>query len=449
MTMDTVERSSAPPDPTRRRTMTRRSVLGAGTLAAAGGLTAALWPGDSPAPTPRLRDRIVVNDRSGSAVELVADVRPVPTNESDLAPISSSQQQFALDLLRHSPSTDNLVLSPSSLAIALAMLQLGAAGQTRAELAAVLHTSEISSARQAAGWAALTGLMAAQSATTVETANSVWQQRGLALRSSYLQALTRYFHAGVWQVDFAHHLPDALAAINAWSTKHTNGRITKLFGDGDLTADTVLALADAVYFKAAWKYRFDPKLTSDGPFRLANGATVQVPYMHFQGPLAMTGTSDYLAAQLPYEGGRFAAQLIAPTRATLPDLIASLTPHDLAKIAAVRAEGSSELLVPRFTVRSFTHLNPTLQAMGVQQAFTGSADFSAMSPTPLALQTVVQRDYLRVDERGTEAAAVTGGGMIATAARVPPAFDRPFLFLVRDIPTGIVLFAGQIQNPSV
>lgn len=436
----------------RRRTITRRSLLGAAGLAVAGGVVDALLPDSSPArrtPPAPLAAGVRVHEHSGAAVELVADVQPLSTNAGDLASIARSQQQFAIDLLRATTSSANVVLSPSSLAIALAMLQLGARGRTRDEIAAALHTASLSARQQAAGWAALTQSLAADADSVLESANSVWQQRGLALRHDYMTALAQYFQAGIWQVDFARDMAGADAAINDWVKQHTHGRITRLFDPGELTPETQLVLANAEYFKAAWKYRFDPQLTHPAPFHRADGTTVSVPFMKYHGKLAVTGNGRWYAAQFPYAGDRFAAQLIMPMRGSLAELSAALTPDDLHSIGTASiSDEPVDTLIPKFTVQTYTQLNDTLQHLGIRAAFGAGADFSAMSPAGLQLATVVQRDYLKVDEQGTEAAAVTGGAMVQLARVGPSAFDRPFLFLVRDTRTGTVLFAGQIQDPS-
>lgn len=435
----------------RRATITRRSLLGAAALAVAGGVTDALLPSHSPgrhAPAP-VASGLHVRERSGPAVELVADVDAGRSLPGDIPPIARAEQQFALDLLRATTSTQNVVLSPASLMIALTMLQLGARGRTRAEIASALHTASIPATQQSAGWAALTRSLAAAKNSVVESANAVWQQHGLPLQHSYMSALNQYFQAGVWQVDFTDDLPGALAAIDRWTATKTHGRITKLFGAGDLPRDTVLVLANAEYFDATWKYRFDPNATRPAPFHRSDGTTVPVPFMKFHGKLATAGNTRWFAAQFPYAGDRFAAQLIMPRRGTLADLTAALTPDDLHSIGtAGLSDEPVDLLVPKFTARTYSRLNGTLQQLGIRTAFTPSADFSAMSPASLQLATVVQRDYLKVDENGTEAAAVTGAGLVPTAAMAPPAFDHPFLFLVRDTRTGAVLFAGQIQDPS-
>jgi serpin B len=389
-----------------------------------------------------------IGARNGAAVHLVADLAPSAGSAGAAADVARAEQRFALDLINHVSPDGNVVISPSGLAIMLAMLQAGAGGTTRAEIAKVLHTSGLSASEQNAGWAALTDSFASAASSTVESANSLWLQRKLPMRAGFMAALARYFRSGIWQVDFAHDLPGALSAINSWVAAHTNGKITKLFDSGDLNPDTALVLANAVYFKAAWQYEFDPRLTREGTFHLGDGSTKRTPFMTYSGPAGFVANQRYEAAQFRYAGGRFAAQVVMPARGSLTDLIESLSPADFAAIANAPVGHQEGLRLPKFTVRSFTHLNEVLSQLGMSRAFGDGADFSAMSPEHLLVRTVVQRDYLRVDEHGTEAAAVTGGGLMPTAARAPVAFDHPFLFLVRDAKTGTILFAGRIENPA-
>jgi serpin B len=387
-----------------------------------------------------------IDARSGSAIQLVANAKPLTTTDAQAeAAVARTEQAFALSLLRHaSAGTQNVVLSPSSLAIALSMLQNGAAGTTRSEIAKTLQTTGLSLAQQNAGWATLATGLASSEDVMVESANSLWLQRNLKMRTEFMNALARYYNTGVWQVDFAHDLTGATSAINSWTKQHTGGKITKLFNPGDIDASTALVLANAVYFNAPWKVKLDPKQTTTGTFHAPGGAT-QAPFM--TAPDAHSAnTQDYESAVLPYAGGRFSAVLVMPKTQSLATFVAGMTPSELDTMA--RPQGQSDTVrLPKFTIASYTHLNSTLAAMGMPTAFTDAADFSAMSPTAMNVQTVAQRGYLQVDETGTKAAAVTGVGMQAMSGELPVVFDHPFLFLVRDTTTGAILFAAQIQHP--
>jgi serpin B len=153
---------------------------------------------------------------------------------------------------------------------------------------------------------------------------------------------------------------------------------------------------------------------------------------------------------LPYKGGRFAALVVMPTSGSLSSFTASLTGAKLDSIASSLTTGSAVKL-PRFSTTTTTDLVPVLKSLGVRTALSDSADFSGLSPTPLALGDAIQRVYLKVGEKGTEAAAVTGLGMIATSGRIASGdirFDNPFLFLIRDTTTGAILFASKVVDPS-
>jgi serpin B len=263
--------------------------------------------------------------------------------------------------------------------------------------------------------------------------------------------MARYFEAGAWQVDFQRNLSDAVQAINTWVDGHTNGKITKLFNEGDIDSTTLLVLANAVYFKATWQYAFDPAYTVPRSFQLSDGSDVSVPFMSIDAggtALRNASTTAYDAVQLPYAGGRFAALVVMPKQQNLTSFVGSLTVPRLAKIVDSLSPQGMPVRLPRFTATTYTKLNEPLAAMGMPTAFNGGANFSAMSPQPMCVQTVAQRDYLRVDEKGTEAAAVTGVGMSAVSARPTITFDHPFLFLVRDTKTGTIMFAAQVQNPA-
>lgn len=389
------------------------------------------------------------------AAELVADERPAAVAPKAAAPVASSEQAFTVALLKQlGAGSQNLTVSPASLALALSMLENGAAGKTRTEIADALQASGLSLAQQNAGWQALVrdwADAAKSDGFSLASANAVWMQRGLAVGKPFLEALSRHYGAGVWQADFAQHTVDALHAINDWCARHTHGKITKLFDS--LDPATVLVLADAVYFKAEWQAPFDSALTSDAPFTTPDGNTVQVPTMRssqLAAPAAVT--PGYSAVQLPYRGGRFAALAVMPTGQSLASFIASLTPERLAEITSSLHSGEVDVTIPRFTTTTTVSnsLQHALEALGMHLVFGSGADLSPMSPQAAQVGQIIQRDYLSVTEKGTEAAAVTGIAVESSLAvqKQVVHLDHPFLFLIRDVRTGAVLFASEVVNPA-
>lgn len=367
-------------------------------------------------------------------------------------PLARAERDLAVALLhRLAGAGGNVSVSPASLGLALAMLENGAVGATRSEIAAASQASGLSAEQQNAGWLALTRSWAAATrdgSVTLSSANSLWVQRGFPLAKQFMTDLAGYYDTGVWQADFGKG-STASDAINRWTSEQTRGRITKLFDH--LDPETVLVLANAIYFKAAWATPFDAGRTTPGPFIRADGSTVPARFLtddETTRPAAIT--PDYSAVQLPYRGGRFAALAVMPTKQSLPEFVGGLTTARLDAIVAALHPDAVDLALPKFTTTSKLDLKPVLQALGMRQAFTDSADLTDLSTRPTKVDQVVQRVYLAVAEKGTEAAAATGISAVPTSARPAGAnvrFDHPFLFLIRDTVTGAILFATQVVDP--
>jgi len=400
--------------------------------------------------------------RLGAALQLVSATglaAPASAGSTSKA-VAQSEQQLSLSLLKQisstNPGTSNIVVSPLSLATAVAMLELGAEGATETQIAATLGTTELTAEQQAAGWSALSAELAAVGASdgiALQSANSLWLQKGLAMDPTFMSGLSRYFASGVWQVDFASDPVAAVAALNAWVTGETHGRITSLFAPGTITNQTALVLANAVYFKAAWEQPF-MGVTVAGSFHLPDGTSATVPFMHTPslGPLdvLVSTASGVDAVQLPYTGGHIAALVIMPTSGSLSNLTGSLTAAGLDRIVSGMKSSSIDLAMPTLSLSDTHELIPTLKNLGMRDAFDGDANLSGMSPVPLVVTDVVQKATLDVSAWGTEATAATGIS-VATAGRLPSmalAIDHPFLFLIRDVQTGMILFEAQVDNPG-
>ncbi len=385
------------------------------------------------------------------AVQLVADTAPITGADSAaIDQVVAAEQKLGIALLDKLGDGGNVSVSPASLYLALGMLQNGARGETESQIAKALQAGGLSTAEQNAGLAGLTAELtaaAAKDGITLDSANSLWQQRGFQVRAQFLAALAAYYRTGVWQVDYQHDMAGALQALNDWTTQQTHGKITKLFDSLDPT--TVLVLANAIYFHAAWATPFDKGATEPGTFTTGDGTPVQAKFMTGGDGLQAAATNDYQAVQLPYTGGRFAALAVMPTSGSLSDFVRALTPDKISTIATSLQSGLTVSL-PRFTTTSTIELNPVLQSLGMTAAFTGSADFSGLSPTRTEVSQAIQRVYLGVGENGTTAAAVTGIAIMPTSVGVGPQvqLDHPFVFLVRDTETGAILFASEVQDPT-
>jgi serine protease inhibitor len=445
-----------PADTVRRAVVLRRRrrAIGAGVVVVLATTTAiALTTSGGTTRTPRAvpSGPVQTGGRIDGAVQLVADTAPITASDpSAIDRVVAAEQRLSLALLDKLDDGTNVSVSPASLYLALGMLQNGARGQTADEISKALQASGLGTADQNVGLAGLTAELSAAAARdgiTLDSANSLWQQRGFEVRPQFLAALAAYYRTGVWQVDYRRDMSGALRAIDEWTSQQTHGKITKLFDD--LDPWTVLVIANAIYFHAAWATPFNKNVTSPGPFTTADGRRVQTKFMSGGQGLQAAVTDEYQAVQLPYTAGRFAALAVMPTSGSLGAFVHSLTPNKISSIASTLGPNVS-VEMPRFTTAAKIDLVPVLKSLGMVQPFSDHADFSGLSDESTKVDQVIQRVYLGVGEQGTTAAAVTGGAMTALSGHVGPqvVLDHPFLFLVRDTKTGAILFASEVQDPT-
>lgn len=372
---------------------------------------------------------------------------------------------FTTDLYRRvaQQAPGNVVCSPYSVAQALTMTVQGARGETVAQMLRVLHAGS-DAAGLAAGLGGLDLALARRSGprtnfegvpgeVVLAAANSVWGQRDLAWQRPFLDALARDFGAGVQQVDFITAAEPARSAINRWVSGRTRTRIPDLLPPGLLDALTRLVLVNALYLKAPWHTAFRPGDTRKAPFTRLDGSAVTADLMG--GTLADAGYArgdGWTAVDLPYAGGEVAMAVILPDRGQFATVESGLDAAGLARTLRALAPTPLTVNLPRWTHRTKATLTEALAALGMPLAFTDQGDFSGLTTTEkLHLSAVVHEGFIAVDEHGIEAAAATAAEMGVTAAAPPKVsvtVDRPFLYLIHDIPTGTSLFAGRVTDPT-
>ncbi len=340
---------------------------------------------------------------------------------------------------------DNVLVSPLSLHIALGMLLNGAEGPAADELLTALRLKGYSPEQYNQIYRQLSeGLPKVDNQVTVAIANSVWHRQAIPVLPSYIDALKTSFGAEVKP------LTADPAPINQWVDEKTRGKITKMFDS--LSPDLVLLLLNAVYFKGDWKYRFDEKNTYNGPFKFPDGRKNLIPIMSQEGAFRYTFGTDYAAAELPYGSGDYRMTVVLPTEGT--DVTAFAKTFGLSAWEVLQGKlGEGKLIVklPRFEFdyEYKPDLNATLQSLGIRTVF-GSGLTKIRKENDLAVSQVRQKAYIKTDEKGSEAAAVTSVGIVLTSAPpTPPTFlaDRPFLFFITEKTSNTVLFAGKVAAP--
>jgi serpin B len=351
----------------------------------------------------------------------------------------------------------NVIVSPYSVSAVMTMVDVGAAGETDTQMQAVLHLPG-NAATVAPAYAALAcedETDGSSEGNQLSLANSVWCQEGTMFEPAFLSVLSTGYDAPMQQVDFIGDTGGATTAINQWVSQETQAEIPTLLQPGDLDTTTRIVLVNAVYFKGAWESGFDPSKTSPLPFTLSDGTVVPVPTMDGDVALA-TGTpsqSGFATYELAYKGGSLAMDFLVP-QGPLSSLESSLTPALLdSALASLGAPYAFELRLPKFSFNDRLKLNAVLAGLGMTDLFERNvADLSGIDGAmDLYVSFVIQQAMVEVDEQGTVAAAATaaGGARGSVTVETPQllAINQPFLFLIRDVKNGSLLFMGRVEDP--
>ena len=394
---------------------------------------------------------------------LIADVARATGDPAQASTAAAAINAFGMDLLRATSGAGqgkNVVVSPASIALALAMARLGARGTTADQMDAVLHG--LVAAGQTGPLDALDQALASRTGTfkdaqgddhqvVLRIANAPFGQRDLAIEPAYLDALASGFGTGLRVVDYKADPEAARALINGWVADQTEQRIKELLQQGNVTAATRLVLVNAIYLKAAWLTAFDADATRPATFTLAGGARIQVPTMSSTTSLRYAAGSGWQAVELPYIGDQLAMTIIIPD--DLAAFTASLSADGFVAVVSALASRPVSLTMPKFSFATREDLATILAELGMPLAFSPAADFSGITKEEqLTITRVIHEANIEVDEKGTEAAAATAVvmGDVSGPGDEPVVVhvDRPFLFAIRDLQTGAVVFLGQVLDPS-
>jgi serpin B len=398
----------------------------------------------------------------------------------DLSVAAYSMNALGLDLLaRVAKPDENALLSPYSIQSALAMTYAGAAGETKAEMAKVLHYPADEAAlhrsfsafnREMAAAAVRSQKIVAESGDhggpsepiTLEMANRLYGQRGYDFRSEFL-ALTKDTYGAPFQtVDFKQNAEKIRGEINQWVAQRTRGRIRDLIPTGGVSETTRLALVNAVYFKAPWADEFSKYGTKSETFFVGGKQEVQVPMMQAKRVFGYRHQEGFTAVTIRYVGEQLQLLVLMPDKQyDMADLEKRLTPQLLSECAN---PDPAELILhlPKFKFEPpVVSLAPLLKTMGMTTAFdqpNGSANFDRMAPRRpndyLALTRVFHKTFIAVDEKGTEAAAATAVAVAASLCsfespepQIEVKVDHPFIFAIQHRASGACLFLGRVVDP--
>lgn len=389
------------------------------------------------------------------------EVVPVkPVDARDAADVAASINAFAVDLhrsLAHGPG--DIFVSPASITMAFAMVHAGAAGATEEDIARVFHFGADTDRLRAGFAATLAGWSGEREGQELGVANRLYGAKNVQFNAPYLELTRTVFAAPLVTADFVNAAEAERERINLWVAGRTHDKIKDLIPGGGITRDTRLVVVNAVYFKATWPEPFKEFATKPAQFH-ATGGDRPIKMMTRTGRYRLNAVADakVKVLEMPYQLGDFAFVVVLPdANDGLRAVEEALNADALAGWIAGATEQAVAVELPRFKIDpgAGLKLREVLSNLGMASSFSGAADYTRMAPASegIFISEAIHKAFIAVDEDGTEAAAATavmakGGGPPRLDEPVAFTADHPFLFLIRDLRTGAILFMGRLSEPG-
>ncbi|XP_027702798.1 leukocyte elastase inhibitor-like [Vombatus ursinus] len=370
--------------------------------------------------------------------------------------------RFAVELYKELADThpkENIFISPLSISTALAMVLVGARGDTAAQLSQTFHFNEVDEVHSR--FQSLnTTINKGGASYILKLANRLFGEKTYNFLSEFLDSTQKLYGAELATVDFQHASEAARKEINQWVKEQTEGKIPELLASGSVDSLTKLVLVNAIYFKGNWEEKFDEALTTDAQFRLnkREKKSVKMMYQKKKLPYGYITALKCRVLELPYKGKELSMIILLPDdieddSTGLKEIEKQLSMEKLAEWTHHENLDTIDVHVhlPKFKMENTYNLNSDLARMGVSDLFIGGkADLSGMSGSrDLFISQIVHKSFVEVNEEGTEAAAATAGIAQLTMLLPEEEFnaDHPFLFFIRHNPTGNILFSGRFASP--
>lgn len=366
-----------------------------------------------------------------------------------------SGNNFAFDIFRkvleNEDEGKNVMISPLSISYALSMTLNGADGTTREAMLETLRANGITVSDINEAYEELTkALLSVDKRVIISIANSVWTEKDFEVKQAFINILTNYYDAESKEFDITD--PTVPDKVNAWIEDKTNGLIKDMISG--LPDNTVMLLINAIYFKGKWTSEFDKDQTLDQPFYLYSGSSADVPTMKQKSDFKVLDGDGFIMGEFPYGQGNFVMDIILPDeRNGLSALLPAITDAAFTVWVDQLSKREVNLFLPRFKYGYKKGLVEILTDMGMGIAFTEGADFTNIAEfPPLLISDVLHQAFIETNEEGTEAAAATVViiGTTSFPPSTPFAFvaDHPFIYLIREVTTGSIIFMGRVSDPS-
>lgn len=380
-------------------------------------------------------------------------------NQTDVA-LSLSKQ-----ILLTESNNSNLVFSPLSIEVLLSLIASGSKGSTLEQLLSFLkskssdHLNSFSSQLLAV---VLTD-GSASGGPQLKFANGVWVDNSLSLKPSFKQVVGSTYKAATNQVDFQTKAVEVTNEVNTWAENETNGLIKEVLPSGSVDRTTRLILTNALYFKGAWNEKFDASTTKDDDFYLLNGGSVRVPFMTSKKKQFVCDFDGFKVLALPYKQGedkrKFSMYFYLPdAKDGLQALVEKMASESgfLDRHLPPKQVKVDDFRIPRFKISFGFEASNALKGLGLVSPFSNEADLTEMVDSSagqgLCVSSIFHKSFIEVNEEGTEAAAASAGVIALRGIDFPTKIDfvadHPFLFLIREDMTGVVMFVGHVLDPS-
>ncbi len=398
-----------------------------------------------------------------------------PSTDADSAAVVNGFNDFTFDLYHQVMQLDqNMIISPYSISSLLGILAAASAGNTRSQFAQIFHLNpnqnfnnvlaaldninvSLKLSDNCTNWVHckfkqwMRSLQGNEDTQDFDVANALWADKKFSYKQSFLDNLEKNTSIHFYRVDFTHDSEKMVNVINTWVEDHTNNYIQNLLPPRSIDPSTNLILTNAIYFKGLWQKPFKSELTNPGKFTLQNGDKIDVPMM-YQADEFLYAENDMLQMlQLPYKTTLVMAVLLPKPNHTIQEIQQALSTKVFTQLLQSAERRSVQVSLPKFKFEStFNSLKDNIQALGLMDAFGPKANFSNITNDPLFISTIIQKAMIQVDEKGTVAAAATGIMMVGAAMMNNAVFNanHPFLFIIFDGQSNLILFMGQVTHPQ-
>jgi len=367
--------------------------------------------------------------------------------------LANADNSFGLKIFKEASVNEkkfsNIIISPLSLSLALSMMYNGADGETLADMGKTLEFNDLSKDRINNSYKNLTNtIVSSDPDVKLSIANSLWIKKAFSVKQEFITTNKNIYNAEVTSLDFS--LPNSKDIINKWVANKTNNNIKEIIEE--VPVDAVMYLINAIYFEGIWKYEFDKNSVVDSPFILENGTSIRIPVMVNKNNYSYFKNELFQAVELPYGNGNFKMIIFLPdTKESVAKLIKQLDIKNWNKwLNGFEENIKVKIHLPKFKIEYENVLNDELIKLGMKIAFSADADFSGINEDGrLFISRVKHKSYIEVNEKGTEASAVSAielkRGM---RDYIDLNINRPFVFAITEGNTNLILFLGRIMDPT-